>query len=68
MGYGTVLPTATTGLDAEDQYRNHGRNLILQTSHSVLGAAKTFVGEAADHFVYLHKLQSDALIGRFKKQ
>jgi len=68
MGYETALPIEQTGVEARDQYKNHGRNLMLNTSFQTHQYQQGLTGEQADRFAYLHKLQSAALVEQFQKQ
>ena len=68
MGYETALPIEQTGVEARDQYKNHGRNLMLNTSLQTHQYKQGLSGEQADRFAYLHKLQSAALVEQFQKQ
>ena len=68
MGYGTALPTEQTGVEARDQYKNHGRNLMLNTSHQLHHYQGQLPGEQADLFAHLHERQGIALLQQFQKQ
>ena len=68
MGYGTALAAEQTGVEAKDQYKNHGRNLMLNTSYQLHDYQGQLAGEQADLFAHLHERQGIALLQQFQKQ